>query len=307
MSKKKGLGRGLSDLMSDMVILDEEVGPRTGVSVSRDIDGAGGNNGLNSVAINRVEPNPDQPRQFFDKEKLEELTKSIQEKGVLQPILVRPLPQAQDSYLTHYQIIAGERRWQAALNAGLESVPVLVRDMSDQEILEVGVIENVQRADLNPIEEARAYRALMSQFDRTQDDVAQVVGKSRSHVANIIRLLNLPEQAQAYLQEDKISMGHARAIISSEDPAALAEMIVEKKLSVRDAEDWVRRLKSGASLDEKPLEKAPKPADIRKLESDLSDALGLVVDLRHKNPSGELRIKYKTAEQLEKILETLRK
>jgi len=258
--------------------------------------------GVTSVAIDQLERNPDQPRKYFDREKLAELTQSIKDKGVLQPILVRPLPGKNKK--THYQIVAGERRWQAALKAKLDAMPVLIRELSDQDVLEIGVVENVQRADLNPIEEALAYQALSDQFKRTQDDIAQAVGKSRPHVTNMLRLLTLPKRAQTYLAKGKITTGHARAIIAAPDPTELADAIAEKGLSVREAEDWVRRIKAADGKTAKIP--AQKDADTRKVENDLSDILGLVTDLRHKGPGGELRIKYRTGKQLEDLIKRLK-
>jgi len=255
------------------------------------------------VNISQLERNPDQPRKYFDKEKLEELTQSIKDKGVLQPILVRPLGKG-TSKTKHYQIVAGERRWQAALKARLDTMPVLIRELSDQDVLEIGVVENVQRADLNPIEEALAYKALSDQFKRTQDDIAQAVGKSRPHVTNMLRLLTLPKRAQTYLAKGKITAGHARAIISAPDPTELADAIAQKGLSVREAEDWVRRIKAADGQTKKVP--SQKDADTRKVENELSDMLGLKTDLRHKGPGGELRIKYKTSAQLEALIKQLK-
>ncbi len=320
-SSARGLGRGLSALMSDITpaITNDEADDTTRTnsatqpvnqiaSAAKATDNADTNavankRGMINVSMDQLERNPDQPRRFFDADKLEELTESIRDKGVLQPILVRPLSRKLNHAKKHYQIVAGERRWQAALKAKLDAMPVLVRELSDQDVLEIGVVENVQRADLNPIEEAWAYKALSEQFHRTQDDIAKAIGKSRSHITNMLRLLTLPERAQEFLQQGKISMGHARAIISAPDPVALAEDIVEKSLSVRQAEDWVRRLK--LSKEAPILPKPIKDADTRKVETDLMEALGLVVDLRHKSPGGELKIKYASAEQLDALIKRL--
>jgi len=313
-SKERGLGRGLSALMSDVsgaAIPKEEPkakkapAKKTPKKKAKDkpTSTPANQRGVTSIAIDQLERNPDQPRKYFDKEKLAELTQSIKDKGVLQPILVRPLPIKNKK--THYQIVAGERRWQAALKAKLDAMPVLIRELSDQDVLEIGVVENVQRADLNPIEEALAYQALSEQFKRTQDDIAQAVGKSRPHVTNMLRLLTLPKRAQNYLAKGKITAGHARAIIAAPDPTELADAIAEKGLSVREAEDWVRRIKAA---DGKTAAKVPaqKDADTRKVENDLSDILGLVTDLRHKGPGGELRIKYRTGKQLEDLIKRLK-
>ncbi|MEP3889145.1 MAG: ParB/RepB/Spo0J family partition protein [Hellea sp.] len=309
-SSERGLGRGLSALMSDVSLTPapktEESKTKKSVKKTPNKTQSPSSNsrGVMSVAIDQLERNPDQPRKYFDKDKLAELTQSIKDKGVLQPILVRPLSKPSDSSKQHYQIVAGERRWQAALKAKLDAMPVLIRELSDQDVLEIGVVENVQRADLNPIEEALAYQALAQQFKRTQDDIAQAVGKSRPHVTNMLRLLTLPKRAQTYLAKGKITAGHARAIIAAPDPTELADAIAEKGLSVREAEDWVRRIKAAEGKTAKIP--AQKDADTRKVENDLSDILGLVTDLRHKGPGGELRIKYRTGGQLEALIKRLK-
>ena len=310
-SKERGLGRGLSALMSDVSIAaipKEETKMETAAELhpadktaakDKPTPIPANQRGVSTVAMDQLERNPDQPRKYFDKEKLEELTRSISDKGVLQPILVRPLPRQSNHEKKHYQIVAGERRWQAALKAKLDAMPVLIRELTDQDVLEIGVVENVQRADLNPIEEALAYKALSEQFKRTQDDIAQAVGKSRPHVTNM-----LPKRAQTYLAKGKITTGHARAIIAAPDPTELADAIAEKGLSVREAEDWVRRIKAADGKAAKIP--AQKDADTRKVENDLSDILGLVTDLRHKGPGGELRIKYRTGQQLDDLIKRLK-
>lgn len=330
--KDRGLGRGLSALMADVsVFAPEDAAPinapnkkerkkpsaeapvdNTNVTISR---------GISVIVIDQIIRNPEQPRKYFNPKNLAELTQSIKDKGVLQPILVRPVPDriketahgiAAEKPL--YQIVAGERRWQASLKAGLSSMPALIRELSDQEVLEIGVIENVQRTDLNPIEEAQAYRALIDQFGRTQKDVSDAIGKSRPHIANMLRLLTLPIRAQEALKIGDISTGHARAIVASPDPDALVEHIIERQLSVRDAEDWVRRLKKqasqsgglGADLPVPPTQ-TEKTADIRAVEAELRDVLGITVDLRHRGPNGELRLKYRTDDQLANILTRLKR
>jgi len=236
------------------------------------------------VAMDQLTRNPDQPRRYFDSALLDELADSIKDKGVLQPVLVRHLP----------------------LKAGLDTIPVFVRDITDREALEIGVVENVHRADLNPMEEALAYKSLLTQFSRTQEDVARAVGKSRPYIANMLRLLNLPESVQTYLAEGKITTGHARAIIAAPNPQQLADMIVEHDLSVRDAESLVRRMKNEENTPVvSKAAKAQKAADVRHVEERLSDALGLSVDLRDKGGRGELRLKYKNGEQLEGLIERL--
>lgn len=303
----RGLGRGLSALMSDVSTVSAEgpieVAPAfVAEKETEQIDV--GDKRVQFLSIDRLERNPDQPRRHFDKEKLAELTNSIKTKGVLQPILVRPLPGKNENQ-DRFQIVAGERRWQASLAAGLTVMPVLIRDLNDEEVLQVGVIENVQRADLNPIEEARAYDALISQFYRKQEEVAEAVGKSRSYVTNMLRLLKLPEIAQDMLAVGKISTGHARCIISAPDPVALANEISEKGLSVREAEDWVRRIKKSSG--QTPTARKYKDADTQAAEKRLMDALGLAVDLSHKGPGGTMKISYKTSDQLEDLIQKLSK
>ncbi len=308
---ERGLGRGLSALMSDISALPTEKTSQEKISKApKTTDKADEGTStpdvtdkrVQFVSIDKLERNPDQPRRYFDKEKLSELTESIKTKGVLQPILVRPLPNKKEG---SFQIVAGERRWQAATSAGLTTMPVLIRALNDEEVLQIGVIENVQRADLNPIEEAKAYDALISQFYRKQDEVAEAVGKSRSYITNMLRLLKLPERAQDMLAQGKITTGHARAIISAPDPTALADEIAEKSLSVREAEDWVRRIKkTGGKI---PQARKYKDADTQSVEKRLTDALGLQVDLNHKGPGGSLKIAYKTGEQLEDIIRKLAK
>ena len=305
----RGLGRGLSALMSDVSPVAEEQKPLKS-EAKTETNEAPETPDLNSrrvqfLSIDKLERNPEQPRRYFDKEKLSELTESIKTKGVLQPILVRPLYKQNDSKEkdSRFQIVAGERRWQAATAAGLTTMPVLIRDLNDEEVLQIGVIENVQRADLNPIEEARAYDSLITQFYRKQDEVAQAVGKSRSHIANMLRLLKLPRLAQDMLAKGEITTGHARAIISAPDPVALATEIADKNLSVREAEDWVRRIKK--SEGKAPKSRHYKDADTQALERKLTDALGLQVDLNHKGPGGSLKITYKSGEQLENFLRKL--
>lgn len=316
--KTRGLGRGLSALMADVSALSPDAPTQdTPASAAADKNTQTTDEksrGINAIAIDQLVRNPDQPRKYFEPDALAELTQSIKDKGVLQPILVRPVSdparhrsKGVSKSKPLFQIVAGERRWQAALQAGLDSMPALVRDLSDREVLEIGVVENVQRADLNPVEEALAYRALIDQFDRTQQEVSDAVGKSRSHVANMLRLLTLPERAQDALRTGAISTGHARAIVAAPDPDALVEQIIDKGLSVRDAEDWVRRLKKSSekALPMPALE--TKSADIKSVEASLRDALGLIVDLRHKGPGGELRIRYRSGDQLEALLARLQK
>ncbi len=311
-AKKQALGRGLSALMSDISVpSQQETIEKKPKNLKQRLaqTPAPNTKPIGSIGIDRIERNPDQPRRYFDKEKLAELTLSIKDKGVLQPILVRPLPKSYEGRVKktegRYQIVAGERRWQAALLAGLLYMPVLVRELSDQEVLEIGVVENVQRADLNPIEEALAYQALKDQFGRTQEDISRAVGKSRPHVANSLRLLGLPELAREYLVKGKITSGHARAILAAPDQQLLAELIVANKMTVRESEQWVKKLRSPAK-EIKPAQQK-NDADSLFIEKQLSEHLGIKVTLNHKNPNGQLSIKYKTLEQLESLIEQLTK
>lgn len=322
------LGRGLSSLMQDITpaianTIDDKTKPHvetkqaTPTSPTEQImappsistAGAKIEKGVYTVPIERIERNPNQPRRYFDPKKLEELTQSIKDKGILQPILVRPLPpreqSAKISKKPHFQIVAGERRWQASVHAGLTEMPVLVRHLSDQEVLEIGVVENVQRADLNPIEEAMAYQALKEQFGRRQEDIAEAVGKSRSHVANCMRLLALPERAREYVRDGKMSAGHARAILAAQNPFALSELIISKNLSVREAENWVRKERSqNRELD---LPDTRKNADTRFIEQQLTEHLGLKTKVTHKDPGGKLILHYRTLEELEDLIAKLKK
>ena len=269
------------------------------------VDGSAAPAGVRMAPIESLKPNPDQPRKIFGQAELAELGESIRDKGVLQPILVRAHPKEDGVW----QIIAGERRWRAAQLARLTQVPVIVREMDDVAVFEVAIIENVQRADLNPLEEAEAYRLLMERFGRTQDAVAGVVGKSRSHVANTLRLLQLPEEVLWYVRTGKMSAGHARALITAPDPAALAGQIVNEGLNVRQAEALARRAAEGPKPGRARVgAKAPAGeggADIAALEQDLTDALGLQVSLADRGGKGELTLRYGTLEQLDDLCRRL--
>ena len=260
--------------------------------------------GVRRVPIESVKPNPDQPRKVFRQEDLEELTASIRDKGVLQPILVRTQPGEPGVW----QIIAGERRWRASQAARLTEVPVVVHEMDDVEVFEVAIVENVQRADLNPLEEAEAYRVLMERFGRTQDAVAGVVGKSRSHVANTLRLLQLPERVLFYVREGKLSAGHARALINTPDPGRLADIAFVDGLSVRETEALARRAVEGPKPSKARSGGAKSgggSADVAALQQDLTDALGLNVQLTDRDGKGELTIRYGTLEQLDDLCRRL--
>jgi ParB family chromosome partitioning protein len=286
------LGRGLSALLGEQV------------AESAPVDGAPAPAGVRMAPIESLKANPEQPRKIFNNEDLAELSASIRDKGVLQPILVRSQP-GQDGV---WQIIAGERRWRAAQQARLTEVPIVVREMDDVEVFEVAIIENVQRADLNPLEEADAYRMLMERFGRTQDTVAGVVGKSRSHVANTLRLLQLPEEVLWFVRHGKMSAGHARALITAPNPGVLAQQIVDEGLNVRQAEALARRAAEGPATGKARVRSAPSgegAADVAALEQDLADALGLKVQLADKGGKGEITIRYGTLEQLDDLCRRL--
>ena len=295
--KHRGLGRGLSALLGEQ----DTNSPKTDFEAAGEIS-AERVRGLEQP-IELLLPNPDQPRRLFAEGDIEDLTASIREKGILQPLLVRAAPGKPG----RYQIIAGERRWRAAQKAGLHTVPVIIRDMDDIEALEVGIIENVQRSDLNPIEEARAYKVLIERFGRTQDALAQVVGKSRSHIANSLRLMNLPDVVRDHVMQGLLSAGHARALITANRPVELAAEIIDKGLSVRQAEALVRDEGLVTSKPGKTKAKAAPSADTLSLEQDLQEALGLSVKLDDKGGKGELRVSYSSLEQLDELCRKLMK
>ncbi|MEO8114493.1 MAG: ParB/RepB/Spo0J family partition protein [Phenylobacterium sp.] len=280
---RRGLGRGLSALLGDA-----EDGQGPGVEGARELP------------IELVHRNPEQPRRYFSDTEIAELELSIRDKGVLQPILVRPLPKTPGEY----EIVAGERRWRAAQKAGLTSIPALVRELGDDRAFEIALVENVQREDLNAMEEAQAYASLMRRLDYTQDRAATAVGKSRSHVANTLRLLQLPSDVQEHVLYGRLTAGHARAILSAADPAGLAELVLAKGLSVRDAEALAGRKAGGPKKASGPR-RAPKDTDTAALEADLSDVLGMDVDIVDRGGTGELKVKYTTLEQLDEICRRL--
>ncbi len=291
------LGRGLAALIGDA---SADLGPAEAPRP-----------GQRKVPIEFLRPNPRNPRKVFDEEHLEELTESIRARGLIQPIVVRAVPRMPDLY----EIIAGERRWRAAQRAGVHDVPIHLVEASDQEALELAIVENIQRADLNPIEEAGGFDQLMREFAYTQADLGKVLGKSRSHVANTLRLLNLSPSLKAKVGAGLLSAGHARALLSVRDPEAVAALIIEQGLSVRDVERLAQEEAEGAmpQLEHKsrggasPAGRsfAEKDADTRALEKTLSDALGLVVEIDHRGESGELRIRYSTLEQLDGLCHRL--
>ena len=271
--RQRGLGRGLSALMAE--IQPSEEAPRSADRV---------------MPVEDIEPNPDQPRRRFDEAALQDLAGSIREKGVIQPLVVRESPRRPD----RYEIVAGERRWRAARMADLAEVPVIVRSFSDTEVLEIAIVENVQRADLNPIEEAAGYRQLMDRFGHTQDRLAQALGKSRSHIANLLRLLQLPEDVRELVAEGDLSAGHARALITREDASDLAREVVRRGLSVRETE---KLAKSGPRPT--PVRRKPQDADMRAIEAELGALLGLKVVVERKAAgTGRLVLHYSDVGQL---------
>ncbi|MDH3580997.1 MAG: ParB/RepB/Spo0J family partition protein [Hyphomicrobiales bacterium] len=277
-AQKRRLGRGLASLIDE----------------TADVGAATGQQGLQTVPIESVRPNPHNPRSEFDETELSELADSIREKGLVQPLLVRPTEGA------GYELVAGERRWRAAQMAALHKVPVIVRTLSDQESLELAIIENVQRADLNAMEEARGYKQLMDRFKHTQEGLSSAVGKSRSHVANTLRLMKLPESVQTLVEQGALSAGHARALVGRSDAEALARKIVARGLNVRDVEALVQQ--TGSKQKRRAGRSSRQDADTRAAASELADALGLTVKIKPgPGETGEVRIGYQTLEQLEGI------
>ena len=283
--ERRGLGRGLSALMADIHI----AGPAETAASPRRAD--------RLVPIEQIVPNPDQPRRAFTQAQLDELAESIRSKGVIQPLIVRPKGAQSD-------IVAGERRWLASQLAQLHELPVIVRDYSDTEVLEVAIIENIQRADLTAIEEASGYRQLMERFNHTQEKLAEALGKSRSHIANLLRLLTLPDEVQAMVNAGALTAGHARALVTAENPVKLAKDIANRGLSVRETERLVKQGQSApVRVPASPRPASDKDADTRALEADLSAALGLKVTINHPAGAerGEITLGYASLEQLDDI------
>lgn len=302
--KRTNLGRGLAALFGDE---NEDYASLDKVRSTKE------------VPIEHLHPNRFQPRQYFDDEALASLTDSIRENGVLQPIIVRRHP----DHASEYEIIAGERRWRASQKALLHEVPVVIRDFTDSQALEVAIVENVQRQDLSPLEEAEGYRRLMDEFSHTQEDLGRVVGKSRSHIANMLRLLTLPDEVKSFLEAGHLSVGHARALIGADNPESLAKRIYADGLSVRETERLIKHTKSGeanapgravgrvttkekgTSSDEPRPVPFEKDADTVALERDLSNMLGLEVAIEFYGKGGSLTIRYETLEQLDDVLHRL--
>ncbi len=288
--KQRGLGRGLSALMADVT---EDTTRQEPGSAPRRADLV--------VPIERIEPNPDQPRRDFTPEQLEDLSNSIREKGVIQPLIVRK--KSGD----RYEIVAGERRWRASQMAQLHELPIIVRDYDDTEVLEIAIIENIQRADLNPVEEAMGYRQLMQKFGHTQEKVSEALGKSRSHIANLMRLLNLPDDVQVMLREGHLSAGHARALVTTDNASELARKVVKDGLSVRQTEKLAKKTGSLVEQTKKSRPKTHKDADTVALEGDLSANLGMKVAVDHVSggENGKITITYQTLDELDELCRIL--
>ena len=273
---KKGLGRGLSSLIGD----------------------SGTNSINNKISISSIIPNKYQPRKNFEKESLEELTNSIRERGIIQPLIVRKAEGQNEKY----ELIAGERRWQAAQNAGLHDVPVIVIEADNLKSLEFAIVENVQRKDLNPIEEANGYKRLIDEFNYDQEKVSKFIGKSRGHVANCIRLLSLPDEVIKLVEDNKLSQGHAKILVSTENALFLAKKIINKKLSVRQSENLVRLLNSKGKVKFKPQD-----SNIKELENIVTNKIGLSVNIKNnKDNSGKITFNYKSQDQLDHLINIIK-
>ena len=291
--KARGLGRGLSALMAD-VAPDAGGNPEALQNRRPDM----------TVPTESLIANPKQPRRMFEQDALDDLAASIREKGILQPLIVREIDDGR------YEIVAGERRWRAAQLAQLHQVPVLVRDFDDVEVLEVAIIENIQRADLNPIEEAAGFQRLMDNFGHTQEKLAEALGKSRSHIANLLRLLSLPDEVRDYVTKGQLSAGHARALITSSDPVRLAKRVIQQGLSVRATEALVKqdlRVDQDVATSPKKKRSLAKDADTVALEGDLSASLGMAVSLTHTpgQEAGQLVVRYKSLDELDNLCRLL--
>jgi len=295
--RKKGLGRGLSALLGDNAATAVAA---VNTAVAAGTEGAASAIGLRSIPVEWLQPGRFQPRRHFDEDQIADLVESIRDKGILQPLLVRPLP----DHPGRFEIIAGERRWRAAQRARLHEVPAIVSELSDREALEVALVENLQRQDLSALEEADGYRRLMEEFSHTQEELAKAVGKSRSHVANMIRLLALPEPVRALLEKGELTAGHARALLTADDPVGLAHEVVAKGLNVRQTE----KLVASQSKPKSAAGRSPqdgRDADLVALERDLTEMLGCRVAMKPLGKGGELTIAYGSLEQLDDLLSRL--
>jgi len=305
--KRRGLGRGLSALLGEetaSIVEDQPVNmvkvagtasPEGAETTGEVVPFASGNQ--KTVSIAQLVPGKYQPRTHFEEEAIEGLADSIREKGILQPILVRPHPDGNGQF----EIIAGERRWQASQKAQLHEVPVIVKEMDDRDAAEIALVENLQRQDLSPLEEAEGYSRLMAEFDHTQDALSKALGKSRSHVANMMRLLALPSDVKSFLEDGLLSTGHARALLNCEEPAEIAKQVIKKGLNVRQTESLVKT----AGVQSRPKAKKEKDTDTIALERDLTDLLGVKVDIKSATKGGALTLHYGSLEQLDDILHRL--
>ncbi len=305
--KKRGLGRGLDALFQDdegdYPQLDESGQPFKRRKTDLDASPDEIRRHRRLIGVAQIQPGVYQPRTTFKDDSLEELARSIKTHGILQPLLVRPHPHNPDSY----EIVAGERRWRAAQIAGIHEIPVIIKDLSDKVTLEIGLIENLQREDLNPLDEATALSQLIGEFEYTQEEVGSAIGKSRSYVANMIRLMKLPEKVLGYLRDESLSAGHARALITADDPVALADEIIKGGMNVRDVETFMSQSKGRSSSKKSKSKKAPaKGVNMLALENEVSDKLGLrvSVDMKDKE-AGTVSISFKTWDQLDDVVHRL--
>ena len=291
MNKKKGLGKGLAALIGEKESLGKDINKPNDVSIQnlRQSD---------EIPIEFLHPNKNQPRKLFDEEKIDELSQSIKQKGLILPILVKKIDE------NNYQIIAGERRWRASQKAGLHDVPVIIKNLDDKEILEIALIENMQREDLNPIEEAEGIARLQDEFKYTQEELSNILGKSRPQISNTIRLLKLPQKVKEFVQNKTLSAGHARALVGLEDSYAIAQVAIKKNMNVRQLETYISYVKN------KRGKKGNKTKDpnILSLENEITQMLGLIIKIDHKNSEkGKLEIFYNNLEQLDDLIKKLRK
>jgi ParB family chromosome partitioning protein len=303
---RRSLGRGLDALLGTLTPSAQPAPVAAAAATAAATAPPPPRAGLARVPISAIRPGRVQPRHRFEPAEIEELAQSIREKGVLQPVLVRPA--AGDA--SHYEIIAGERRWRAAQLAQLHEIPVIIRDLSDGEALEVALVENLQRADLSPIEEAQGYERLMQEFRHTQEDLARVIGKSRSHLANQLRLLTLPGLVKALIDDGRLSPGHARLLVGIDDGAAVAaaQSWVDRRLSVREAERMIKQMKTAGEANAtaaSPGRREPRSPDIVALERDLAGKLGLAVEIHPRGEAGHVLVRYKTLEQLDDLIAVL--
>lgn len=286
-ARRRGLGMGLSALLGEDAEAIFDGDERAAKPTPK---------GSRMLPIEQLSPSPHQPRRSFAEDELELLADSLRQHGLLQPLLVRPVGEA------GYEIVAGERRWRAAQRAGLAEVPVLIRELGERATLEIALVENVQRKDLTPLEEADGYRRLIDDFSHTQEEIAQALGKSRSHVANTLRLLGLPEPVRRLLEQEKLTAGHARALLGADEPQQLAQKVVEAGLNVRQTEELVRQQASASVARSRRLPAKPSDADVKAFEDRLSQRFGLPIAIRQKKEGGELVVRWRTLDQLDRFL-----